>query len=398
MERKYLYYIALGVGVFGLIFLLFIVLAYGTVWAPQPGGVIPCGSNFDCPANSYCTSNGTCASLTCMSGVGDCDKLPGSTCIGITNTNSTLPNYCQMPRCQNSNDCPSGSICGASKRCLPYNSTITCKSGFDCYGGELPCMNGVCAQCNSDNQCDIGQICRNGVCLYPSIGSTQCNSSSGFIPVGASALGYNPRLPYGFCCSSGTLGSACPCPSGQFCINGQCRCVKGQLFETCRSNTDCASNNCIPGPSSLGTSGVCGFTGGAGLGAQQCLTNYNPNVLSNNPLSCSSASPYCINGTCQKASLGAFCGGGFNASNSGLCNGSGVYTTSIAKFTNVADIPPAPPNGMGPFCVNFTCSSLPGGLNSACNSDFDCGSFVNSSLGENLSFKCINNHCVSVSP
>lgn len=371
-------YLILGALVVGLFVLVGIIILYEVFWKPVPGGVIKCTNSSQCPANNYCASNGLCMALTCTV-PSQCGDLQGSQCIGV----STKVNYCLRPKCQTSNDCGPGNICGTNKICLPYSSTNTCQFNSDCYGGELACINGVCAQCSVNTDCAQGQICQNGTCLFPT--NTQCDTSTTFISVSNTSRNNNPLLPFGFCCPSSTgLNNTCssttPCASGQFCVNGTCRCIKGQLFEPCVSSTDCQSNNCL--------NGICGYKEGS-----QCLTNYN---LGNNstPLPCSKSSPYCINGICSQTSQGAFCGGNYNNGNTGICYGNGIYSTAYTTGTDLsAALPPPPNTGMGNYCVNNICSSRAGGLNSVCSTSLDCVAFNTNSMGQNLSFSCTNGRC-----
>lgn len=376
-------YIILVVALVILFFAVAGFILWHKYWMATPP-LETCMITSNCPTSTYCSSDGTCVVQNCSVN-SDCTSLPGSVCLG---------GFCTRASCRVSNDCNNipglkGSyICGNDNTCLPITSS-TCVSNTDCYGGALSCINGMCAQCSVSSDCLPGEACINGSCQFITNNNSQDCVGGTLVLVPGNIASLNPELPQGFCCTNVGSGSVCsanaPCPSGQFCVNGTCRCVSGQLYEGCAVNSDCKSNNCI--------NGTCGYDN------SECLTNYNPNTNNQGPMPCPSSKPYCINGLCNVASMGAFCTGSYNSGNTGLCTGSNIYITPNQTVnisgTSTVNSNNVQPNGMGRYCVNNHCSAVPGEFNQVCNTSEDC-LFYNSvgTGGTGRNMNCVSGRCV----
>jgi hypothetical protein len=305
-------------------------IIYELLWKPAVPAPI-CAVSTDCGPNQVCQAE-RCQEAVCAND-SDCEN---GLCVA---------KRCVAYRCEISNDCPTGTAC-LEGSCIKIGTT--CKSNSDCQ--NLSCVNGSCVQCTADTHCPGEQGCFANVCRYPYAGQTGNNLIN--YPSQAQANGVIAAPPGYFCPTSdcGTTGGtamsclgtqACPSSCG-YCVNSVCRCASGKLTEQCRANTDCESGLC--------RNNVCVAGGG------ECTTNYNGNS-SFVPLgSCPLANPYCVNGTCQAASLGAACGA--SGMPADLCNN--LQALGIAGQTGFS------PDGMGFYCVNGFCQERPGDLNDQC--------------------------------
>lgn len=317
--------------------LIVIVLFYYFFWR-QTIPTTSCQTNNNCNIGQICQA-GICVEISCSA---DSDCMGNGICIN---------SFCTALTCQNGNDCPTGTAC-VNNACIQVGRT--CQSNADCF--ELSCMDtgisgGICVQCLSDFNCPIGQGCFNNTCRFPNPGETGTNLLN-YVSI-AQENGNITAPPGYFCPTSSCAGTggdviACTgtetCPNScSFCVDSVCRCTPGQILEPCRDNTDCASGLC--GNTELGQ--VCIPMGG------ECISNYDG---TGGIRVCPIFRPYCVNGICSTTSLGAVCGA--TGLPPDLCNNpQSLGVTGITGITS---------EGMGFFCVNGTCQSNPGQLNSLC--------------------------------
>jgi hypothetical protein len=253
---------------------------------------------------------------------------------------------------------------------------MTCGQNSDC--GPLSCRKGICVQCTQNSDCNPGSICINNVCsygepsaippgnqiLYLSNANFNGNISapSGYY-CGSDLCGQSdqPQTPY-ICGISGTCPETCP-----YCVSSVCRCVPGDLYESCYQNSDCASDLCRDTERGR----IC-------VQDDECAFNYNENGgqgTCTNP-----HKPYCVNGICSATSSGALCGSSSDPPD--LC-------ANPFSLTHPHElISPNTPDGMGFFCVNGHCQMQAGTLNDLCSGN-SC-QYINQT-----SFICNNHRCVN---
>lgn len=206
--------------------------------------------NNDCPLGNYCNEAALCA--PCDSGLfcgPTCSPCGGASpfCVNINE-------QYQCAECREDQDCPSGSVC-VDGECLECDSDDSCAgNSCNCCPGGTSCTplgeGGpvVCAACTGNGDCDNGQICdlQVGQCvdeLYENQRPDCC---------GDGCLECPDDFPF---CLPGPLGTACAecrwdtdCPSGNFCLSGQCEpCTRdrrcGLRCTTCEGETP----YCLPG-------------------------------------------------------------------------------------------------------------------------------------------------------
>lgn len=346
-----------------LLSLIFIIL-YLTFWRPTLQNPI-CLSTPDCPSGSSCI-NGYCSEIQCQNN-NDCHDLLKQPAI-------CMNSYCYSYACINSNDCSSDSAC-INGQCLTIGNS--CSRNSDC--GSMICHNGSCVQCTQNDDCESGSICINNICKYGDISNiTPGNqilylSNANFNGNISAPSGYycgvdicgqpdQPQTPHNCGCTS---DPECPttCP---YCINSVCRCIQGELYESCNQNNDCISGLCADTEKGR----ICVQKGG------ECAFNYNEKggqgTCTNPHL------PYCVDGICSATSNGAFCGASSDPPD--LCSNPSKLINSKTL------IPPTTPDGMGFFCVNGRCQSEPGTLNNLCSAN-SC-QYINSQ-----GFDCHNGRC-----
>lgn len=285
-----------------------------------PRGKRICSNDSTCGEEEACVG-GVCSRRPCVDDV-DCPNL---SCAG---------SFCTSLRCRMNDDCPSDRICNEG-RCVKYGAT--CGSSDDCSGGAV-CVGGVCTTCTSNDVCATGEICSSGRCVHPPSGYT---APSGSIFEVVQTL--DPSVPSFYYCPTPSTDCLSPqdcsgVTGAPYCVNGVCRCVGGHVQEKCSSSRDCISGLCGP-------SGHCLPPGG------ECVGSYGTNV--DGPL-CGQSAPYCVEGTCRRSSLGAYCGYDEHVA---LCydpKSIGAYVDTIVD---------------GPFCVNGRCSAVPGLSNDMCSGD-----------------------------
>lgn len=335
--------------------ILILLIVYFVYWRPIPQSP-SCSTNNDCGIGQICQL-GSCVEILCSSN-NDC-----------TTNQSCINSYCTALSCETGNDCPTGSACvftgfqnitpiGSSNSSIGscINVGTSCSSNADCF--NLSCMNQICVQCLSNTDCPTGQGCFNQACRYPYDGETGPNVINYFSP--AQNNGNISAPPGYFClatnCGTGTnsqnpitCNSSTVCPTTcPYCVNGNCRCTQGQIFENCQHGSDCLSGIC----STTDSGTICAPNGG------ECSFNFNGTGCQG---CCSISNPYCVNGKCSNSSLGAMCG------STGLPADMCYNPLSLGAVGTTA----MSPNNMGPFCVNGFCQQTPGVLNELC-SDNSC--------------------------
>lgn len=326
--------------------MIIILIIYLLFWKPKVSATA-CQANNNCGITEVCQA-GFCTEIICNN---------DSECNG---NGLCLNSYCTPFTCQIGNNCPTGTAC-VNGECIRVGNP--CQINADCF--NLSCMNQICVQCLSNSNCPLGQGCFNQVCRYPYAGETGANQIN--YPSPAQGNGIINAPPGYFCsgtvCSdtgttgpiscTGTTGLVGLCPSTcPFCVNSVCRCTSGENTEQCRTNGDCSSGLCA--------NGVCVPIGG------ECITNHS---ITGTTGMCPVAKPYCVNGVCSLASLGAICGA--TGMPYDLCNNPQALGVTGATGTN--------PTGMGFFCINGFCQESPGELNEQCTPG-SCGFIENGIL------------------
>lgn len=324
-----------------------ITVIYFIFWRPQVSEP-KCSTNNDCQVGQICQA----------------DICVVQSCTGSCNSGVCLEGFCTPQNCLSGNDCPSGFAC-VGGTCVQLGAT--CSDNSDCF--NLTCKNGVCVECNQNSNCPTGQGCFDFACRYPNDGETGTAMITYISP--SQSYGNIIAPPAYFCptdaCGTGngdpiscTINTDCPANCSS-CVNNVCRCIQGDLYETCTTNSDCQSGLCD------NEEKICIPIGG------ECAFNFNgesPPI----PLSCNSVNPYCVNGICSKSSDGA------------LCGGTGVPNDLCYNPQSVGGIGGS--TGMAPFCVNGRCQLSPGLLNQMCTNDESCQYLSSSHL------HCVNNRCI----
>jgi hypothetical protein len=278
--------------------------------------------------------NGGVCSITCNSGLGNCDGNLSNGC--ETNTNTTVA-HCG----------------GCGRGCTVINGTAGCAAGActvaACAAGFFNCdgmvANGCEINLNSDNGncgacgrvCPGGQTCQMGTC------TTSCSATQ----VNCSGTCVNPLTDNNNCgpltMGTGVCGRVCPggqscqggactttCSLGQTVCSGTCRDLQtdntncGACARTCTGGTACSAGNCLCPAGQTGCSGTCralqtdnnncGVCGRVCGGGQTCVAGVCTTT-------CSAAQTDC-SGTCRDlatdntncGACGAVCTGGTSCS------------------------------------------------------------------------------------
>ncbi len=307
-----------------------------------------CAIDYDCLPTETCSAN-YCKPIACT---GDANCQGKGVCIN---------SFCQAIHCTKGNDCPNNMACVQDGYCVVIGQE--CTSNNECYGLTCSTIPGTgvtashCMQCVINTECENGQICSNNVCRYPNVGE----HVQGMITFPSPAYNNgNVTAPLAYACDDPEFNMfnptytspPTPCSTTadcmntnplSFCVNGVCRCTKGQNLETCTSNFDCLSSTCMT--TSIGK--VC-------ANDTECIYNYNPTAPVT-PGVCPADRPYCTQGTCSTSSFMAICGGGVPGALEDVCyNPAAVGSTSSEH------------NNMGFFCTNGYCQGNPGQLNEYC--------------------------------
>jgi len=308
---------------------------------------VSCATNYNCSPTQYCGTGGVCQEITCSLN-SDCPSA----------SQECAYQFCYQSYCASPYDCESGS--GTGQACINNLCvnipTDKCNSDNDCWGGLLKCSSGVCVQCVTNSDCPGSQ----SFCASDGICYNQCTTNSTVTQGASPCPSGNVCVNGTSCCPSTSFSdtptscdSSTPCPSGQFCVKGVCTCVQGDIGDTCLSNTDCLSNNCLQG--------YCTVSGA------QCLFNYGEI----NPSCSDPTTPYCVNGKCQAISTNSPCS--CTITDGGSCT---QYNSCIVS---VDQDPTRGSTGTISFCLKETetstygiCRNLPGWVGAYCFTSADC--------------------------
>ncbi|MFT6338390.1 MAG: hypothetical protein ACJATI_005163 [Halioglobus sp.] len=128
----------------------------------DPGSEFECVSDWDCPAIGYECVNGECVQIECDPEAFFSDCNLGETCLG---------NVCVI-ECDVDFDCPIGYVCGPDGICVEEDDdppTDDCVP--ECEAPDYECFNGNCiyvgdpiSNCSSASPCPSGQYCDDGDC------------------------------------------------------------------------------------------------------------------------------------------------------------------------------------------------------------------------------------------
>ncbi len=140
-----------------------------------------------CDARFYLRSTTSTATL----GDGDLDVGPVAECVPADANADGVPDVLQSNECQDSADCPTGSLCvqGVCVMAPPCATNADCAANEECVGGWCVLRTGTACQQPSD--CDTG-VCEQGRCVL----CTADADCSGSLICG----------PQGACVSADTLG------------------------------------------------------------------------------------------------------------------------------------------------------------------------------------------------
>lgn len=313
------------------------------------GNIVPCTTDNQCyPGMSCSTDKGYCESIVCKTD-SDCSGSQG--CVNGT---------CTTQACKETSDCSENEMCYHA-RCIPSGST--CASSSDCNGGAIPCIGGVCQVCATNSDCKNGGYCSNGSCVNNCSG----NCSSGEVCV-------SNKIQQ--CCQDdGNCGKSCSSTgtssSCKYCVNNIYSCKQGEVFETCTSDTDCASGKCLM-DSALGN--VCAY-----INNQSCISNYDSN--SNFPYACTSEHPYCSKGGCIDTPLYSKC----DVNNP--CRTANLNTSDPPTYTT--DVT----GTYSYYCVSGFCRENPGSYGESCITTADCAYTTDSTTGTLSQLQCVSNVC-----
>ncbi|MAD61369.1 MAG: hypothetical protein CMH49_07655 [Myxococcales bacterium] len=205
------------------------VCANGHCQMAQPApNLLYCCAHENCPTQSSCISP-TGAQQQCSDCVDSCDCEYGESCQQGRCQIAEIPVFC----CQRS-PCPQGEACEGigGPTC-----SASCQNACDCWGGEA-CVDGQClrtdeaAYCCERRLCPAGSICENN------------DSSMGM-------------------CPSMMCSTACDCPTGQACIDGDCQLSSDQGLTYCCEDAACPTGRACELPN--GGSSEC-------IGEPECLS------------------------------------------------------------------------------------------------------------------------------
>lgn len=234
---------------------------------PLPNGTV-CTDGLACTTGSGTCQNGKCvepgsacsSSQFCIEHAecnknGDCDSVPGSTCVG--------------------GFCTAGYACW---ECLPQPKP--CSTGADCPAAK-PCENGFCRQCGTDTGC-LRFICSPSHNCQTIRDHAQCILADGQFCNGDEVCDQ-----FGFCQPANPPVANCPpglpvcdetndvcvecldsshCPPGEFCNPQINECVECLINAHCNDGNSCngietcntTTGECIPGtPVTCSQTGIC---------------------------------------------------------------------------------------------------------------------------------------------
>lgn len=170
------------------------------------------------------------------------------------------------PTCRGDYECSTGEIC-TDVGCIAECSVDTdCAEGYRCESGlcveptePVPVPNP--GDCTTDEQCEDGLLCVDGYCQLCTAEGCICESDTGCDDglscvdgtcTNPNACTDSTQCDEGFICQDGSCTPGLPptcdmtgvCPSGLFCISGECR----DMEDTCQFNNECAAGqSCVNG-------------------------------------------------------------------------------------------------------------------------------------------------------
>jgi hypothetical protein len=189
-----------------------------------------------------------------LSGIGTAfakNKTCAQWCAAVFGANTPAAGRCTSDAAHGTGLCSSCTTATLpSSVCCTRNSSGNCISYS---GASCPCDSSQCLTCDSSTgtcvgTCTSGQTCQAGTCCTSNGGtctsandccSGNCSSSSGTCA---------PLCPAPPACTD-----ACPCPSGQTCLNGSC-CPNDQVCGStcgCPTGQTCQNGTCVPTTSIL---------------------------------------------------------------------------------------------------------------------------------------------------
>ncbi len=360
------------------------------------GGMVKCN---DCPDSTYtCEANHTCCKKKSCSvdyagkcGTGLSDGCGGTVDCGCssgscTSTTAGTAGTC----CVNSATCPAGAC----------NTTVT----NTCTGAPIPCTCDSTHWCDTtQNMCEPKKTCADYVPDVPGKPPDICSNGGSFD-------------------SGGGVLIACPCVTGEYCVNGSGMVVTGTNRGTCCVDNACAGKTCgtmVPN-SCTGVSETCGCPSGQFCSSGTCMpldtcSTYGANGQAGNPCSNGPNPSWptggggdltckCANGgTCYTSGGGVATGGqqGTCCKNTavcaaGSCNTTVTNTCTGAPIACACDSAHYCNTGTNMCVAKLTCGSY--GANGAPGNQ--CGSFSDGSGSGMISCPCstmsgnANNMCV----
>lgn len=291
----------------------------------QKSASFQCLSDLQCPPGQTCL-NGACTPLNQSCGT-DLDCPMGLSCQDGT---------CQTHSCMTYTDCPNKQACiHPTDDRIGICSVVgnICQNNNECKAGTPYCINNQCKQCRSDNECIIGEYCSDGICKSPCRHDNDCDDNH----ICITELGHVCPKSYRHL-KNIRCGDHSDCGPDGYCNAGICTCVPmvgKQLFEVCKDDRDCLSQNC----KQLNyNSKVCSYPSG------NCIYNHDPNIADPFSNHCPADRPFCILGQCSQR-----------------MNGSPCSTTAMCQN-----------DGNSLFCVNNICSPIAGQLGDHCGDNDAC--------------------------
>lgn len=316
-----------------------------------------CQSGYTCGSNYYCVqtikkTNGQSCSSSSDCESGNCQNnlccSSGQTC------------------CSSNSHCPTPYVCGTSYYCIQITKKTngqSCSSSSDCESGN--CQNYICCTsgktcCSSSSNCPSGYECGlNYYCVQPAKKSNgeYCGSNTDCT---------SGNCKSNTCCEAGKTccysNSNCPsgytCGSSFYCLQT----IKKSNGQSCTSNTDCESGNCMHNLCCAYGKACCSINSHCPT-PYVCGTSYYcvepPKKADAQPCTLASecTGNYCVHGYCRSTST--YCGDNY-------CEGSETYATCSADCKEIpkplvkkADFESCQnaEECIGGYCVHNLCSS-----------------------------------------
>lgn len=327
-----------------------------------------CSVDSNCPVAGYC-DNKRCKSRPCKTNT-DC---PGS--------QSCILGYCSVSNCTSSCDCASIEACNSDGKCVlrgkldSSGKTVSCTDNSDCWS-NMTCTAGICTQCKVDKDCPSGLNCISGLCVN-SCTPANCPNIG---PTGMCGTGLN-CMNQKHCCEGTmkTCGSSSDCANNgksTFCVNGNCDCQAGEVFDKCTSNSDCSSGQCMADPNT--SNKVCWWKNTDCLYSSYSIADTKKPGYCNDP-----STPYCVDGLCTADYQGSYCGPNIKPS---------LPVCTVLSYNGDGDNPGLQQTGKA-YCIDNYCSQVSGWLGDHCSGNTDCTG-INVANGQ-MSLVCTKGICVN---